>query len=483
MSTQLEYRTLFFASGFVGGALSMLLTIQARKLYPGIARVAVALNILAAAIMIGGFRGYVPDALWIVEFTALGAFALMDSGIRLYCAVPRRGLWPAAYVLASMLLVTYLYLTQPLRLRIEVTSLLSIPIFIDSTLPLLKTPHRGCRFGYRFTATLFMLYSVAALVRIVAVWTSHGDASPYFAPGHANTIFFLLVLFLLSASGFALIVLTYERLVADLETAHKEVVVEGRERERIAYQLGKAERMATVGKLAGGVAHFLNNQLQIIQFACSLLRPSLSALDNALPFVKDIEKAGRRSSEIAGRLLQFAQSKIVRKSEINPILLLDEILPELRIEAGEKIEVAISYPSEVSMVEVDVDLLKETLLVLVRNARDAMLGGGVVTISLCEKKLDPPLAWQLQLSPGTFVLLTIVDTGPGMDDDTLRHVFEPFFTTKGMANAEGLGLASAFGFVRQSGGTITVRSKPAQGSAFELYLPTPQGVPVGVAVA
>jgi signal transduction histidine kinase len=480
MSTQLEYRTLFFASGFVGGALSMLLALQTRKFFPGIARVAVGLNILAAAIMIGGLRGYVPDALWIVEFTALGAFALMDSGIRLYCAMPRRGVWPFAYVLGSMLIVTYLYLTQPLRLRIEVTSLLSIPIFIDTTLPLLKTRHRGCRFGYRFTAILFILYSVTALVRIGAVWSSRGDASPYFAPGHANTAFFLLVLFLLSASGFALAVLTYERLVADVETAHEELIVESRERERVAYQLGKAERIATVGRLAGGVAHFLNNQLQIIQFACSLLQQSLSALDKELRFVKDIEKAGKRSSQIAARLLQFAQSKMVRTSRVNLRLLLEEIIPELRAEAGERIEVATSCISEVPTVEVDVDLLKETLLTLVRNAREAMLGKGAVTISLCERELDPSLAWQLQLSPGTFVLLTVVDTGPGMDDDTLRHVFEPFFTTKSIANAEGLGLASAFGFVRQSGGTITVRSTLAQGSAFELYFPTPHGVPVEV---
>ena len=454
----------------------MLLILQTQKLFPGIARVAVGLNILAAAIMIGGLRGYVPDTLWIVEFTALGAFALMESGIRLYCAMPRRGIWPACYVLASMLAVTYLYLTQPLRPRIAVTSLLLIPIFMDSTLPLLKTPPTGRRFGYRLTAILFILYSVAALVRVVAVWSLRDNASPYFAPGYANTIFFLLILFLLSASGFALIALTYERLIMDLKNAHGELIVQSRERERVAYQLGKAERIATVGRLAGGVAHFLNNQLQIVQFACSLLRQSLSALDSALPFIKDIEKASKRSSEIAGRLLQFAQSKIVRTSLINPRLLLEEIIPELRAEAGEKIEVAISCSSEVLTVETDVDLLKETLLVLVRNAREAMLGRGAVTISLSERELDSSLAWQLQLAPGTFALLTVVDTGPGMDDDTLRHVFEPFFTTKSVANAEGLGLASAFGFVRQSGGTITVRSTPEEGSAFELYLPT-SGVP------
>ena len=481
MSAQLEYRTLFFASGFVGGALSMFLILQTQKHFPGILRAAVGLNILAAAIMVGGLRGYVPDALWIVEFTALGAFALMDSGIRLYCVMPRRGVWPFAYVLGSQLIVTYLYLTQPLRPRIVATSLLSIPIFIDSALPLLKTPPRGCRFGYRFTAILFMLYSIAALVRIMAMWSSPGDASPYFAAGLANTAFFLLVLFLLSASGFAFVVLTSERLVANLKAVHEELIVESKERERVAYQLGKMERMATLGKLAGGIAHFFNNQLQIIQFACSLLRQALGASDNTLTFVKDIERAGKRSSEIAARLLQFAQSKIVRKSQINPIRLLKEILPELRNEAGEKIKVATTYRSEIPAVEVDIDLLKEVLLVLVRNAREAMDGIGDLTISLCEKELDPSTAWQLQLSPGIFVLLTIADTGPGMDDDTLRHIFEPFYTTKGIANAEGLGLASAFGFVRQSGGTITVRSAIAQGSAFELYLPTPQGAPAGLA--
>jgi signal transduction histidine kinase len=127
-------------------------------------------------------------------------------------------------------------------------------------------------------------------------------------------------------------------------------------------------------------------------------------------------------------------------------------------------------------VKLDADVLKETIFSLVRNARDAMPRGGKLTISLREEGLDPHRAYQLGLLPTTFVLLSVADTGSGMDDETQRHVFEPFFTTKRMATVEGLGLASIYGFIQQSGGTITVRSTPKQGSTFELYLPTAQTV-------
>jgi signal transduction histidine kinase len=98
--------------------------------------------------------------------------------------------------------------------------------------------------------------------------------------------------------------------------------------------------------------------------------------------------------------------------------------------------------------------------------------GGKLSISLREEELDPVRAKQLGIPPSAFVLLSVADTGSGMDAETLRHVFEPFYTTKARVNVEGLGLASAYGFIRQSGGTITVRSTPKRGSTFELYLPT-----------
>jgi signal transduction histidine kinase len=127
-------------------------------------------------------------------------------------------------------------------------------------------------------------------------------------------------------------------------------------------------------------------------------------------------------------------------------------------------------------VALDADLLKETVLTLVQNAKEAMPAGGTLTISLHDVEIDTLRGKQLGLKQGVFVVLSAADTGAGMDDKAQRHVFEPFFTTKGMANAEGLGLASAYGFVQQSGGTITVRSAPNQGSMFELYLPTAEAI-------
>jgi PAS domain S-box-containing protein len=210
-----NYPTLLFASGIAGGTLLTLLAMEARKSYPGSLRVIVGLLFLTAALVVGGVKGYSPDAIWIFQVTAIIAFALISSGVHLFCAPPKRGHWPFVYVLASMLLITYLFFTRPLSLRIVVTSLLLIPIFVDAALPLLRTPPAGCRFGYRFTAMVLMLFCVAASVRIAAIAFLRGNASPYFAVTPANAVFFYLVLFLQLAFAFGFIALTHERLVAE----------------------------------------------------------------------------------------------------------------------------------------------------------------------------------------------------------------------------------------------------------------------------
>lgn len=463
MGPYLDYRTLFLASGIVGSALLMLMAMQARRPYPGLMRVIVGLDALTAAIVIADLRGYAPDALFSIQLTALGTFALVNSGVRLFCETPRRGQWPYIYVPATMLLQTYFYFTRPLHQRIILTSLLSIPIFVDTAVPLLSDPPPGRRFGYRFTAIVSVVGCVAACFRIVAVW-SHENDSPYFLANPANTTFFLLTLFLLLCMAFGFITLSHEKLVAELSVAHEE-------RARVERQLEKSERMAAVGKLAGGIAHFFNNQMCAVQLACSLMRDSLRTVGISTAPVEEIDKACKRSSKITTRLLLFAQSKALRLTRCNPLMLLDNILPELRTAAGDKIEVTMSSSSKIPLVEVDAEMLKETVFALVENARDAMPSGGKLTISLQEEELDPARANQLSIAPGAFVLLSVADTGTGMDDETLRHVFEPFFTTKGMAKSEGLGLSSAYGFARQSGGTITVSSAPQRGSTFELYLP------------
>jgi len=469
----LDYRTLFLVSGIVGTALLLLLAMQARKPYPGFVRVLLALSVVSAAVIIADLRGFAPDALLSIQLTALVGFAAIDSGVRRFSGAPRRGRWPYIYVLAAIFLQIYSYFARPLHQRIILTSLLSIPIFVDTALPLLGNRPEGHRFGYRFTASVSILGCFAASLRIMAVLSFGRTDSPYFSVNPADTAFFITVLFLLLGMAFGFITLAHERLVAELKAANRNFRLESEERARVEARLVQSERLATIGRLEGGVAHFFNNQMQIIQLSCSVIRQSLQRFNlPPLATIEEIEKASRRSADITSRLLQYAQSRTLRTSRFNPKELLNGLIPELRIAAGDKIKVNTSSPSEVPVVELDAAVLKETILVLVRNAKDAMPSGGTLTISLRETVLDSCRAKELDLSPSAFVALSVADTGSGMDDQTLALVFEPFFTTKSKATVEGLGLASAYGFLRQSGGTITVSSAPSRGSIFELYLPT-----------
>jgi len=465
------------ASGIVGGALLMLLAMQVRHPYPGFLRLVFAMDILAAAFIIGGLMGYAPDSAWILQVTVLATFGLIDSGLRTFCALPKRGRWSLFYVPAGIALQMFLYFTQPLYLTIMATSLLLIPIAVDVAIQMLRTdPPEGRRFGYRFVASVALLTCATAVVRLGAIAMLRHETSPYFYASFGNTVFFLMVLVLVVGMSFGITTLAHERLMADLKAEHEDRI-------RIQNQLANTERVATVGRIVGGVAHFFNNQMAVIQLACSLLRDTVSTSKAAVaPLVDEIDKASKRASSITGRLQQYAQARILRSSCFDPLLLLDEILHDVRATAGDKVEVVVtSSSSKVPAVELDPDLLKDAMLILARNAHDAMPTGGRLTISVREEVVDPPQAEQLSLSPGTFVLTSVADTGHGMDEEIQRHLFEPFFTTKGRATAEGLGLASAYGSIRQSGGTMIVSSKPEQGSKFDLYLPTRSSGPRPIA--
>jgi diguanylate cyclase (GGDEF)-like protein/PAS domain S-box-containing protein len=242
-STLFDYHTLFLASGIVAATLLTLLAIQARKTYAGYVKIVVAIDLLTAAVVTADLRGYVSDALWGIQVAALFAFALVDNGIRSFCATPRRGRWPYVYVAAAILLQTFLFLTQPLHIRILFNSLLLIPIFIDSALPFLRTPPKGCRFGYRFTAAVLMLGCATSCVRIVAVYYLREHPSPYFSGHPANTLFFFLIMLLLVALAFGFIALTHERLVLELGSEHERWIEERDERASFERELTQAERL------------------------------------------------------------------------------------------------------------------------------------------------------------------------------------------------------------------------------------------------
>lgn len=235
-SAPIDYPTLFRASAFVAAALLGFLALQARKTYPGFVRIVVGIDLFAAGMVAADLRGFGSDALWATEITAVLTFALIDNGIRLFCATPKRGRWPYLYVLAAILLLTFLFLTAPLYVRVLLTSLFLIPIFVDTSLALLGEPPKGRRFGYRFTAAVFTVFWISSCVRIVAIFHLRNYASPYFLAHPVNTLFFFLVMFQLVALSFGIITLVHERLVAELEK-------ESEERLRAERELAHAERL------------------------------------------------------------------------------------------------------------------------------------------------------------------------------------------------------------------------------------------------
>jgi PAS domain S-box-containing protein len=253
-----DYHTLLLASGLVAATLLAFLAIQTRKTYPGFVRIVVGVDLLTAAIVVADLRGYGSDALWSIQVSAIFTFVLIDSGIRLFCASPRRGKWPYVYVVAAMVLQTVLFLTQPVYIRIIVNSLLLIPIFVDASLPFLRTPPKGCEFGYRFTAAVLMLGCVAACVRIVAISYLHRHTSPYFSEHPANTFFFFLGMFTLLGLAFGFITLTHERLLADEEST-REQLKSSNERLLLALEAGNS------GTFEWNIKNDINNWGSMLQ--------------------------------------------------------------------------------------------------------------------------------------------------------------------------------------------------------------------------
>ena len=182
MPNLLDYGTLLTASGIVAGALLMLLAMQVRTPYPGFLRLVLAMDILAAAFIIGGLSGYAPDSAWVLQLTVIATFGLINNGLRTFCELPHRGRWSLSYVPVGMAFQLFLYVTQPLYLTIIATSLLIVPIALDVAVQLLRAePPNGRWFGYRFVAAVALLTCLTAVVRVVTIALLRHEASPYFS--------------------------------------------------------------------------------------------------------------------------------------------------------------------------------------------------------------------------------------------------------------------------------------------------------------
>ena len=242
-------------------------------------------------------------------------------------------------------------------------------------------------------------------------------------------------------------------------------------------QLQHAQKMETLGRLAGGVAHDFNNLLTVIGGAASMAAAGLSKTDPRWHDLETIERTVERAAALTHQLLAFSRRQVLQPA----VLDLDEVVAAvavmLRRLLGAGIELITSRTESLRAVRADAGQIEQVLVNLAVNARDATPDGGTLTIRTANEDLDDSRAARLDVRPGPYVCLTVQDSGVGMDRATLDRIFEPFFTTKPTGQGTGLGLPTVYGIVRQSGGAIDVSSTPGQGSTFRVYLPPTDSVP------
>ncbi|MGH9484922.1 MAG: PAS domain S-box protein, partial [Terriglobales bacterium] len=247
------------------------------------------------------------------------------------------------------------------------------------------------------------------------------------------------------------------------------------ERRSLRGQIQQAQKMEAVGRLAAGIAHDFNNLLTVINgYADMLLQREHAPMapDRQHNALDSIRKAGERAALLTRQLLAFSRQQVIEPKLLNLNSVLEEMDPLLRRVLSEDIELALACEAHLGTVRADPGQLGQILMNLVVNARDAMPHGGRITIETANVVLDASYAAaHAEVVPGEYALVAVSDTGTGMDAGTLSHLFEPFFTTKPVGKGTGLGLATVFGIVKQSGGTVAAYSEPGHGTAIKVYLP------------
>jgi PAS domain S-box-containing protein len=257
------------------------------------------------------------------------------------------------------------------------------------------------------------------------------------------------------------------RLVMPLDISERVVLEE---------QLQQAQKMEIIGRMAGGVAHDFNNLLTVINGYSQILLGNAEIADNVKGVVRNILKAGERAAEFTSRLLAFSRKQVLEPKIINIASSLESMKPMLERLIPEDVEIVWQLADTKNLVSFDPARFEQVILNLAINGRDAMPGGGSLTIETGTAYLDESYKrFHPDVDLGDYALVRVKDSGYGMSTETMKHIFEPFFTTKAKGSGTGLGLATAYGIVKQSGGHISASSQVGVGSQFAVYLPIADG--------
>jgi len=260
--------------------------------------------------------------------------------------------------------------------------------------------------------------------------------------------------------------------ISDTVTRCSCIIQDITDRRALEAQLNQSQKMESVGRLAGGVAHDFNNLLTVINSYATLGLEASEPEDPLHGNLEQILEAGERAASLTSQLLAFSRKQMMEPRFIDLNDTIHNLEKMLRRLIGEDIELETDLEEDLGLVLADPVQLEQVVMNLAVNSRDAMETGGRLTIGTASFDLEESTIWDdSAMEAGSYVILSVSDTGMGMDEDTRQHIFEPFFTTKGLAKGTGLGLSMVYGTIKQSGGYILVDSEPDQGTSISIYLP------------
>jgi signal transduction histidine kinase/ActR/RegA family two-component response regulator len=491
----LDNRTLIVSAILVTTVLSLLdvLIWRTRRTFPGFGRWAIAHALFSPTLFLFSLRSILSDW-W--TMVAANILAMMVSILVLEAAREFRGLrprtWQAyAWGACSLAVIFYFrYVAHDMNVRILVAALSTGGLLLYGAKVLLTDVPEDRKTGMRYTGWLLVACALLQISRGIYFFLQP-PITDFFAPSKINATLFVGLAIASAAISFGVLVMTGERLMSDLkaaqrqtaqvnlelnrlrrglETAVKERTTELREAQQALVQ---AQKLESLGRLAGGVAHDFNNFLTVIRGYSRLLTQGIEAGSPLRNDLTQMTAACDQAMLLTQQLLAFSrrQSLEVRVLDVNDVILgMSKMLRHLM---GSDIEVVIAASRSPVRINADSGQMHQVMLNLFLNARDAMPYGGVLRIETAALELTEGTARRLPDAPaGPYVAVTIRDEGGGMDEETQSHMFEPFYSTKPPGGGTGLGLATVYGIVKQSGGHILVETKPGQGTTFQIFWPS-----------